>query len=448
MTSTEAAALADALAGFTSPETLGRDALLSAVDVLGEVQAVLDAVKLRVAGELVARGAVVGLENPVTRAGHTQPAGVLEERWGVGRAAARQYCVVGEAVAARQSLAGEPLPPRLPALAASLLSGGVSVDQAGVIVRELVKAAPGCSPADLALGERVLVEQAHGLTVTELRVLAGHVRDRLDADGIEPREERQRRCRSLTISTTEDGMTHVDWYLDPESAGYVVTAIDAHVAAQLRAVRFQEVCAEPELAVPEDTRTIAQLRSDAATEVFRHVAACTAPAEAGKPPVTVVVRIDWEALRSGVGTGEIDGVRSPVSAGTVRRMAADANLIPVVLGDDSQVLDLGRARRLFTTAQRIALAERDGGCAWPACPHPPAYTEAHHLRWWTKDGGSTDLNNGILLCSSHHHRIHDDGWDIQVRDNVPSFIPPSHIDPHRRPRRGGRVQLPENTRAA
>ncbi|MFF1634744.1 DUF222 domain-containing protein [Leifsonia sp. NPDC058248] len=157
--------------------------------------------------------------------------------------------------------------------------------------------------------------------------------------------------------------------------------------------------------------------------------------------MTVVVRIDWEALRSGRGTGEIDGVRSPVSAGTVRRMAADASMIPVVLGGGSEVLDLGRARRLFSRAQRIALAERDGGCAWPGCPHPPSYTEAHHIRWWDAHTGPTDLTNGVLLCGAHHHRIHDDGWEIRMVDGLPAFIPPAHVDPHRRPRIGVRLRL-------
>ncbi|MFF1574330.1 HNH endonuclease [Leifsonia sp. NPDC058292] len=120
----------------------------------------------------------------------------------------------------------------------------------------------------------------------------------------------------------------------------------------------------------------------------------------------------------------------------------------MVLGGDGEVLDLGRSRRLFTSKQKLALAERDGGCAWAGCPHPPSYTEAHHIRWWDKQHGPTDLNNGILLCSNHHHRVHDDGWDIQVRGHVPWFIPPSHIDHHRRPRRGGRIRLSDTQDAA
>ncbi|HEV7812467.1 MAG TPA: DUF222 domain-containing protein [Leifsonia sp.] len=343
--------------------------------------------------------------------------------------------------------------------------GWVSVEQAAVIVRELGKAAPGCTAADIETGERVLVQHAPTLTVTELRTLAGQVRDRLDQDGILPRELRQQQRRSLTISTTSDGMTHLDWYLNPESAGYVLAAIDTLVGHELRQVRFRDTTApgkdpttvtcdfdtnrDPNADADADdtdlpeSRSMAQIRSDAATDVFRHLATCTTGIGAGgKPPVTVLVRIDLDTLQTGVGAGQIDGIPSPVSAGTVRRMAADAHLIPIVLGTDSEVLDLGRTHRLFNRAQKLALAERDGGCAWTGCPHPPSYTEAHHIRWWDSDHGATDLNNGILLCSSHHHRVHHDEWEIQIRDNVPYFIPPAHIDPHRRPRPGGRTRVP------
>jgi hypothetical protein len=448
-TPTPAAVVRDALAGLAAPALLGRDELLDALTVLGDVHAVVDAVKLRVVGELVARSVLVGSENPVHQAGHSSPAVLVAERWQIPVPAARQYCLVGDATAPRTSLTGEVLPPRFAALAEAVSApvGWVSVEQAAVIVRELGKAAPGCSTAHLAVGERVLVETAPNLTITDLRSLAGQVRDRLDQDGILPREQRQQQRRSLTISTTSDGMTHLNWYLTPESAGYVLTAIDTLVSHELRQVRFRDP-ATPEAERDGDSddlpegRSMAQIRSDAATDVFRHLASCTGDTGAGgKPAVTVVVRIDLHTLQTGVGAGQIDGVPSPVSADTVRRMAADAHLIPVVLGTDSEVLDLGRTHRLFSRAQKLALAERDGGCAWTGCPHPPSYTEAHHIHWWDSDHGRTDLNNGILLCSSHHHRVHHDEWEIQIRDNVPYFTPPAHIDPHRRPRPGGRTRF-------
>ena len=191
-----------------------------------------------------------------------------------------------------------------------------------------------------------------------------------------------------------------------------------------------------------ESRTLAQVRSDGAVDAFRHLAGCNTPAT--RPSVTMIVRVALDDLRSGTGTAQIDEVPTPVSAGTARRLAADANLIPIVLGGNSEVLDLGRSKRLFNPAQKQALAERDDGCAWTGCPHPPSYTQAHHLRWWDRDTGPTDLDNGILLCSQHHHRVHDDGWDIHIRDNTPWFTPPAHHDPSRTPRRGGRIRLPES----
>ncbi|MFF1634743.1 DUF222 domain-containing protein [Leifsonia sp. NPDC058248] len=246
MTSTPAAALGEALAALTVPASLTRDDLLRALTTLGDVQAVLDAVKVGVVGEFVSRPVVAGPGNPVTAAGQTSPAALVGERWRVPLRAARQFCEVGEATAERTSLVGEILPPRFPLLAraigASLRESqlSLSIDHAGVIVRELQKAACACSPGDLEQGERLLVEHAPNLSVAELRAVAVQVRDRLDDDGVLPREHRQRRRRSLAISTTHDGMTHVDWYLDPESAGFVVSAIDAMVGHELRRVRFRD----------------------------------------------------------------------------------------------------------------------------------------------------------------------------------------------------------------
>jgi hypothetical protein len=190
-TTTPAAVLRDALAPFTTPASLGRDELLDALTLLGNVQAVLDAVKLRVVGELVSRSVLAGSENPVSRAGHSNPAALVAERWQIPTPAARQYCLVGEATAPRVSLTGEILPATFPLLAEAVSApvGWVSVEQAAVIVRELGKAAPACTVAEIEMGERALVQHAPSLTITELRTLAGQIRDQLDQDGILPREQ-------------------------------------------------------------------------------------------------------------------------------------------------------------------------------------------------------------------------------------------------------------------
>ena len=66
-------------------------------------------------------------------------------------------------------------------------------------------------------------------------------------------------------------------------------------------------------------------------------------------------------------------------------------------------IDLGRAKRLFTPAQRKALLIRDQTCRAEGCDIPGTWCDAHHLDPW-HTGGPTDLDNGVLLCSHHHHR--------------------------------------------
>jgi hypothetical protein len=151
------------------------------------------------------------------------------------------------------------------------------------------------------------------------------------------------------------------------------------------------------------------------------------------------VRLDHDALVEGLGHARIDGIDQPISATTARRMSADAQLIPAVLGGEGLPLDLGRSARLFSRAQRLALAERDGGCA--SCGQNIAYVDAHHIRWWERDAGPTDLHNGVMLCSFCHHRIHREGWGIRADRTEVWFIPPPHVDPERTPRLGGRARF-------
>ena len=124
----------------------------------------------------------------------------------------------------------------------------------------------------------------------------------------------------------------------------------------------------------------------------------------------------------------------PVSAATVRKLACDADLLPVVLSGEGRILDIGRAQRLFPPHLRKALHARDGGCAFPGCTIPGPWTEAHHIQYWNL-GGPTSVDNGVLLCSHHHHEVHKENWRIEVKSGVPWFVPPSYVDPDRIPLR-------------
>jgi hypothetical protein len=117
--------------------------------------------------------------------------------------------------------------------------------------------------------------------------------------------------------------------------------------------------------------------------------------------VTIPLADLMQQLR-GAGLTSTGQVLSPA---TVRRLACDAQLLPMVLGGHSELLDLGHGERYFTPAQRHAVARRDGHCTYPGCTRPAAWCDVHHLRWWSR-GGPTDLDNAALLCERHHTLVH------------------------------------------
>ena len=119
--------------------------------------------------------------------------------------------------------------------------------------------------------------------------------------------------------------------------------------------------------------------------------------------------IDLDTITRGVGVAGLS-TGGAMTATEVRRLACTANILPAVLGGAGEVLDVGRSRRLFSPGQRKALMIRDRRCRAEDCDIPAAWTEAHHSKEPWASGGRSDLENGLLLCSFHHHRAHDPGW--------------------------------------
>jgi hypothetical protein len=122
----------------------------------------------------------------------------------------------------------------------------------------------------------------------------------------------------------------------------------------------------------------------------------------------VMIHLDQEVLGpDGAWTATLeDGSR--VSAETLRRVACDCGL--VATGGDGEALNIGRRARSIPPAIRRALMLRDRGCAFPGCTHT-AFLHGHHIEHWLH-GGETSLENLVMLCTFHHHLVHEGGWTV------------------------------------
>lgn len=273
------------------------------------------------------------------------------------------------------------------ASAAELGTGRISYSHAQVIAAALADVPPDSHDA----AESILLEAAPKLDPGQLRVVATRLRETINRQHAERAAERDHARRRLHVSSTLDGMVVVDGLLDAEAGGILLTAL-MPLAKPLG---------------PDDIRTPAQRRADALVEIAAQVLKTGhLPTVASHRP-NVNVTISLGSLRQLPGTpgAELDWA-GPVTAETARRIACDSTVARILLGPDSEILDVGRSNRLVTPAQRKALAARDGGCAWAGCDRPPWWTDAHHAVSWA-DGGPTDLANLVLLCRTHHRWTHE-----------------------------------------
>ncbi|TCC01821.1 HNH endonuclease [Kribbella soli] len=163
----------------------------------------------------------------------------------------------------------------------------------------------------------------------------------------------------------------------------------------------------------------------------------------------LTVTIDLEDLKAATADAIGHTVYSNgLSAAAIRRLACDAKVIPIVLGSNSEPLDVGRCERLVTRAMRRALNTRDRGCV--VCGAPPIMCDAHHLISWI-DGGETKINNLALLCRRHHTDLHQGRWTVTITNGEVHVARPAWADPpprhlHRPPDDASRAHEPPGER--
>jgi hypothetical protein len=424
--------LADVLA---APSSDGRS-VITALATLGKLTRIADGVGIALAGEVVTLSEP-GLEHPLAKAlGERSPEMVLQAYAGLDPAEAAAWCNIGVATQPRTTLLGETLPPLHEPLTRALADGSIRVGNASRVLAVLDEIAPYSSIDERADVEAFLIGEAPKLSDRGFARLCAEVPSRFVPDRLEDRDAMERRRAGVDIRRARHGGMQLVVDLHAEAEGFIRAALDARTAPR-RQPSFLE-SSEPDL--DPDRRTLRQKRLDALVGIMRESLGNDPGTVAGSS-VTMHVTVDLAVLQGAPGCARIAGVDRPLPASAARRLAASAEIVPVVLGGQSEPLDLGRSVRLATASQRSALGIRDGGCIWPRCEAPPGWCEVAHITPWA-DGGSTDLDNLVLLCAFHHRCFDHDDWQLVRRDGSRYLIPPAWVDPARTPRaiaRPGRV---------
>ena len=293
---------------------------------------------------------------------------------------------------------------------AGLAEGVVSQDKARVITKALdaIEADPAASGEDLVLAEKLLVDYASRLTANELKIVGRRILAEIDPERFETAEakalhrEEERAARRTYFQSRDNGDGTID----------IQARVSRAVGLRLRTIL--DSLAQPRKLSAEDKGVKApydRLLGQAFARVVETYDVDQLPRHGGHG-TTVFITMTVEDLRNDLGTAALGFDGEKITAAEARRMACTANLIPVVLGTDSEVLDLGRTTRLAHPIQHRALRLRDKCCQAEDCDAPAAWTEAHHLNPWSQ-GGKTDMANLVLLCAADHRRIHDPGYTYE-----------------------------------
>ncbi|MBF4572351.1 DUF222 domain-containing protein [Herbiconiux sp. VKM Ac-1786] len=414
---------------------LGDDELLETMAAYEAIGRAVSAQQVRCAGEVGVRSRTeLGDEGLSRSQNFTTPVALVAKVTGASARACKARLELGRKLRGSVLLGGGEGPAPFPVVARGLDEGVLGVEAAASIVGRCTELADlGCSADVVATAEQTLVDEtiACRLSADETAKLAIHLREVLDPDGAEPRDEVLQMQRSLTITQSADGMYRGKFALTPEQGGVWFSSIRAMQSPRVTRPRF----VDGDEYVTADGRTQAQKNADTVTELIaRAAAADDMPRINGATTVNVHMTLD--DLEKGRGVGWIDGIDQPVPASTVAQLRCSSPVAATLFGDKGEILYHGKAKRLFTAAQNRALAARDGGCVWPSCDRPPSFCETHHANEWVSDDhppGRTDIDNGVLLCHFHHSHLHKSPWRLTMQGGVPHLIPPRWVDTEQKP---------------
>lgn len=286
---------------------------------------------------------------------------------------------------ARQVVARANAAVKAPHAFAAWADGRLSTDQSRYLFA-LAETVPDVYPE----AEEKLVEIVEGLSVKDTARAVEYWRQSVDGPG-ELDAGTQFARRGVSLSKTVGGMRRVDGWLTPLAGEALETALDA--------------LTPPPPAGGDDDRTPRQRRHDALEDLCRDwLDHGDTPVVGGEKP-NIIVLSDLQALQNNPGGCHETLNGDIVTVETLKQLACDCSVTRVILGSESEVLDVGRKTRVWSPAQRRAIIARDRHCQADGCDRDPRWCDIHHVDHWA-DGGPTDIDKGVLLCRWHHTKEH------------------------------------------
>ncbi|MBB5511411.1 hypothetical protein HD598_000098 [Neomicrococcus aestuarii] len=386
----------------------------------------------------------------------------LAERLGVTKSEIRRRVALADSLQENTDEYGQPIAPKYPAVAELFNQGGTSLSVASTMIRELDKATvlsnatPELDTARVRREmEAALVHAQHQGGAPLVTTVGKNWLNRLNTKNIQPTPELAKQFQGLHLIGRKYGLNHGEFYLDDEQWATLLAGSSFEANPRIKTTNgangangSSDTLLDDAVSCPSDDDAVAGELKDIRTRpqkladgLMRSIQAGLStnklPWNGGLRP-QVMVTIDEETLQGRIASAKTFQSHSaqvgPIDPGLIRRIACNADILPVVLNGEGRVLDVGAPQRLFTTEQRKILYARDLGCSAPGCTVPADGCEAHHVQEWSK-GGPTTIENGALVCHFHHKLVHDTPWKIDMSRAVPYWVPPKAVDPDQKPRR-------------
>ncbi|MDZ4267987.1 MAG: DUF222 domain-containing protein [Mycobacterium sp.] len=408
-------------------DLLTRSELVDALDELETLWCQLPSVRQR----LLAR---LQVEATPQQMGAKSWKEVLSVRWRISTGEAHRRLTDAAVLAPRQAVTGPSLPPALAATAVAQAHGLITGEHVEVIRKTMAKL-PGF--VDVPTRERIeldLVRTAVGNGPKELKDTADLTLFLLDQDGPEPDDTERARKRGVSMGKQrDDAMTDLVATLTPEARAVWEVIFAKYAAPGMCNPDDPEPCTSgtpSQAQIDNDHRSLAQRQHDAIVAVGRIALMSGELGHLNGLPVSVIIRTTLQDLESRAGVG-VTGGGTVVPIADVIRMAGHANHHLAVFDPATgSALELFRAKRTATPAQRIMLIARDGGCTKPGCTVGAYGCQAHHVTADWADGGNTNVDELGLACGPDNRSVDTDGgWATRMNERCEvEWIPPPQLD--------------------